>query len=157
MTTPLPTVEIRKLVTNLLDLEKQIKELQDAKSTIYKSTKGNFGAGIASGLKTAVGLLRLEPQEREQKLAAGGFALEILKIVDDDSETTPAHANENTPAEPGFVGWKKQRDLERAKPFAPDRDPETGEILGPETITPFVEAMGELGVTLADLDIPIAA
>ena len=64
-------------------------------------------------------------------------------------------------AEPGFEGWRKQRDLERSKPFTPahevEHDPETGEIPEPAAIAPFVEALGELGVTLADLEIPNAA
>lgn len=146
-TTPFPREKIKTLAKELLELERQIAELQGAKSTIYKTAKGNFGAGIAAGLKTAVGLLRLEPEVRVQRLAAGEYALAILKIVEDVTTETPVHANANTP-EPGFEGWRKQRDLERSKPFTPahevEHDPETGEIPEPAAIAPFVEALGEL-------------
>lgn len=165
-TRPLPDEQIKTLANELLELERQIAELQGAKSTIYKAAKGNFGAGMAAGLKTAVGLLRLEPEVRVQRLAAGEYALAILKIVEDVTTEAPVHANANTP-EPGFEGWRKQRDLERSKPFTPThevqpdhevmRDPDTGGILEPAAFAPFREALGELGVTLSDLEIPNAA
>lgn len=159
-TRPLPDDQIKKLANQLLDLENQISELQGAKSTIYKATKGNFGAGIAAGLKTAVGLLRLEPEVRVQRLAAGEYALAILKIVDEVTVDATTHANANTPAA-GFEEWRKQRDTDRAKAAAPanatEQDSDTGEGSEAAPVTPFVDALGELGIALGDLEIPNAA
>ncbi len=110
-TRPFPAAEIKKLANELLSLEKQIATNNEAKSIIYKTTQAHYGASVGDGLRSAVGLLRLEPHKRAEKMKAGLYAEDIVKIVLDEAQPSPAPANQNTPR-PSLVHPHEARVLE---------------------------------------------
>ena len=97
MPNTLPETEISDFAHQLIQIEKTISELQASKSKVYKTAKRELGCGIASGLKSAVGLMRQDQSKRLEKLAAGDYAVRILKIIE-NSEIAKAARAANTNA-----------------------------------------------------------
>jgi len=111
--------KIKAHAHELLELERQIKDFQDAKSAIYKGMRKDFNRAVADGLKTAVSLLRMVPSARAQKLMASEHAAAILQIIE---APEPASANSNAPS-------RAQEKAKRTRAEAPAHASETGEIL----------------------------
>lgn len=132
-TNAISKAKVREFADQILALEKQIKDLNDAKSGIYKHVKANYNASVKDGLQEAIRLFRMDPSKRLQADAANAYAMQFLGILEEQPEDD-AGAAAPQPEPQGFEEWQAQRDRERSEPFAhvheaPPHDAETGEIL----------------------------
>lgn len=156
-------------IKQLLELEKHIKELNDAKAAIYKRVKADYNGAVKDGLQAAIRLIRMEPAQRLQAEAASDYTKLFLSMMAE--QPAPANGNAETLAHTREENTASQTiraaasgDMAAAVTKATNTDPlaqaheevnfdpDTGEILEPAPApTSFLAAMDDLGVSVEDV------
>lgn len=156
-------------IKELLELEKRIKDLNDAKAAIYKRVKADYNGAVKDGLQAAVKLIRMEPAQRLQAEAASDYTKLFLAMMDEQpapangNTETLAHAREESTASPAICVAAPSDRTTAVTTTATDNplaqaheelsfDPDTGEILEPAPArASFPPAMDDLEVAVADV------
>ncbi len=105
-TTVMPKEEARTYADQIIELERKIKDLNEAKSAIYQRIKANYNPTVKDGFKEAIRLISMDRDKRLKVDAATEHTQAFLLML----EGPDAEAE-----------WKAQRERDRAKPF-PDPD-----------------------------------